>query len=492
MKKNENGKYVIDVRLKLGGRLRMVAYTDIRASRKLEENIKSLDACLTAGERPDRELSNWLDRLPISIKTRLAKYNLISKEKFEASRRLENHLQDYKESMRAKGRNARHIRQEITKIRKMTNWCNFNFICDINSDTLHKQLYSQTIDYGMGARTANSYGTAFKSFINWLVIVNRVNTNPLNNLPRFKENIDIRHERRALTVDELTRLLESALSGDVWRGMSGYERYLLYLTAMETGIRWSELRSLRRDSLDFSGTTSRITLEAGYTKNGKTEVLPIKDELAEELQNYFTANLALPNTLLFPNMPKGTVGAKMIRFDLKNTGTSECQEIPYQDEAGRIADFHALRHSFITGLANSGVHPSTAQRLARHSTIELTMNRYTHSSLENQYEAVEKLPELKISSAISGKKEGTNDEESESYLEYKSRWPENVQNLPKQADYRDNHTNRFGELKSAPQNLRKTENTVYNKKNPIVTEVTIGHTLGRETEFESATFRATI
>ena len=40
-----------------------------------------------------------------------------------------------------------------------------------------------------------------------------------------------------------------------------------------------------------------------------------------------------------------------------------------------MADFHALRHTFVSNLANSKM----AQPLARHSTITLTMDRYTHS-----------------------------------------------------------------------------------------------------------------
>jgi integrase len=44
-----------------------------------------------------------------------------------------------------------------------------------------------------------------------------------------------------------------------------------------------------------------------------------------------------------------------------------------------VVDFHALRHTFITSLAAAGVHPKTAQMLARHSTITLTMDRYTHT-----------------------------------------------------------------------------------------------------------------
>ena len=64
------------------------------------------------------------------------------------------------------------------------------------------------------------------------------------------------------------------------------------------------------------------------------------------------------------------------------------------DDSRRVADFHALRHTFISNLANSGVHPSTAQSLARHCTITLTMDRYTHTVVERQSEALKNLPDL--------------------------------------------------------------------------------------------------
>ena len=61
---------------------------------------------------------------------------------------------------------------------------------------------------------------------------------------------------------------------------------------------------------------------------------------------------------------------------------------------GEVADFHALRHTFITLLASSGVHPKVAQVLARHSTITLTMDRYSHAQRADLNSAVENLPSL--------------------------------------------------------------------------------------------------
>ena len=62
--------------------------------------------------------------------------------------------------------------------------------------------------------------------------------------------------------------------------------------------------------------------------------------------------------------------AEMLRVDLAKT------KIPEETEEG-VVDFHALRVTYITNMARSGVHPKVAQLLARHSTMELTMKVYT-------------------------------------------------------------------------------------------------------------------
>jgi hypothetical protein len=98
--------------------------------------------------------------------------------------------------------------------------------------------------------------------------------------------------------------------------------------------------------------------------------------------------------------------AKMIRRDLNAAratwiaeAASDAEKSEHEDsdfllfetEEGR-ADFHALRHMFITNLAGSGVHPKLAMELARHSTITLTMDRYTHVGLLDMNAALESMP----------------------------------------------------------------------------------------------------
>ncbi len=76
----------------------------------------------------------------------------------------------------------------------------------------------------------------------------------------------------------------------------------------------------------------------------------------------------------------------MIRRDLKAAG------IPYKDASDHVADFHALRHSYITALAMSRAPVKVIQSLARHSTPVLTLGTYAHVGLYDQTAALDALP----------------------------------------------------------------------------------------------------
>jgi hypothetical protein len=64
----------------------------------------------------------------------------------------------------------------------------------------------------------------------------------------------------------------------------------------------------------------------------------------------------------------------------------------YCDHDGLFADFHSMRHLFITSLERAGIRPKMAQVLARHSDIRLTLGVYTHVELHDQTAAIAALP----------------------------------------------------------------------------------------------------
>lgn len=68
--------------------------------------------------------------------------------------------------------------------------------------------------------------------------------------------------------------------------------------------------------------------------------------------------------------------------------------LAYKNRDGLFADFHGLRHTFISNLGKAGVAPKTAQILARHSDLSLTMNIYTHVKQEEELNAINSLPSV--------------------------------------------------------------------------------------------------
>src|SRR5262249_25826141 len=168
-------------------------------------------------------------------------------------------------------------------------------------------------------------------------------------------------------------------------GMTGPDRAMLYRLAVETGLRAGELCSLTRLSFNLDGDNPTVTVAAEYSKRRREDTLPLRPALASELRSFLVTKA--PTALAFPTMPREHV-AKMFRADLEAAG------IVYRDVNGLVADFHSLRHTFISNLARGGVHPKVAQSWARHSTITLTMDRYSHTLVEEQSQALMALPDL--------------------------------------------------------------------------------------------------
>lgn len=107
---------------------------------------------------------------------------------------------------------------------------------------------------------------------------------------------------------------------------------------------------------------------------------------------------------------KGRVGARRIRHDLLRTG------VPYETDQGK-ADFHRLRHDYVSHLIASGIDPVTVQRLARHTGITVTMRHSPRVPLATQFEAMEAVPEIiSLESGMAGtRKTGTDDTPEKNY-----------------------------------------------------------------------------
>ncbi len=328
------------------------------------------------------DMLKWLETLKPAIRDNLAKWNVIDPQRAAAGREIAEHVAEWAVVLEAKGDCREYVKASVSRMNRLIAGCNWVRLSDVTAATAQRWLAEQRSGK-MSVATSNGFVQSM--IITGCVAERRVPENPLSHVKAMNTRIDRRRIRRALTTGEIGRLLAATEAAGKHHSMTGRERALLYRLALETGLRWSELRSLRKASFDFTADPATVTVLPEDEKAGRGDTLPLRAELAADLKAHLA--LHLPAARAFP-MWAGKGGA-MLAKDLKAAGIAK------MDEAGGIIDFHSLRHTFGTLLAASGVHPKVAQDLMRHSTITLTMGIYTHTTLDNRMGALDKLPEIK-------------------------------------------------------------------------------------------------
>ncbi len=375
------------------------------------------------------------------------------------------HIEAYLDHLRTKrGKGGkpkvspRHIANVEHNLSRIVADCKFKHLRDLNRSSVEswikRQLEAET---PLAARTINAYLAALTAFGNWCVETKRLVSNPLNRPPKLDEKADRRRQRRALTDDELQRLLRVARLRPLaeygretvplppaerkgrrtWSRApltldnidmaavrahetladrpafitelkrTGLERALIYKTLLLTGLRKGELASLTIGKLDLdlrNGPTAYAALDAADEKAGKGADVPLRTDLADDLRGWLADRLeaaraearALGEPLparLRQDTPLFNVPAGLIRILDRDLAVAG---IPKRDERGRTVDVHAMRHTFGTHLSKGGISPRTAQAAMRHSTLDLTMNTYTAPRLLDVAGAMDVLPSLPL------------------------------------------------------------------------------------------------
>ena len=80
----------------------------------------------------------------------------------------------------------------------------------------------------------------------------------------------------------------------------------------------------------------------------------------------------------------------MLKADLAATGNA------YKDTDEKVADFHALRSAYITWMLEKGASEHHVRKLARHSTLDLTVNTYSKVEAVDLRGELDRLPAFPV------------------------------------------------------------------------------------------------
>ncbi len=284
-----------------------------------------------------------------------------------AQRKLQDHLTDFIGDMRRRGKSEKYLANLEFRVGRLIGDNGWLYAKDVTADSFQSWLRGQV---ELKDKTANDYLEAVRCFFNWLVKLGRAGSNPLLAVEKAKTKEGKADEIRALSDDEMIRLL--AVAG---------ERKPVYLMAVHTGLRRSELAALHWGDLHLDADTPCVKVRASTTKNGKAAEIRLLPELVAALQGLKGCG-ALDTQPVFTNIPR----IERFRRDLIKA------HIAPQDAHGRKAVFHSLRHTFGTNLARGGVASRVAMTLMRHSDRRLTDKIYTDENLLGTWSAFDCLP----------------------------------------------------------------------------------------------------
>ena len=207
--------------------------------------------------------------------------------------------------------------------------------------------------------------------------------------------ISIRQPQRQLRVLSLSE--QQTLSEYLCEHLNLYN--LGILICLYTGLRVGEICALRWGDVNFeekaiyvhqtmqrlqcteSGENKTQILISNPKSNSSVRRIPIPDELFNLIAQYRFPE----NAYFLTGTPKQYVEPRNMQNKFKRA---------IKDCGIENANFHALRHTFATRCVELGFDIKSLSEILGHSSVNITLNRYVHPSMELKQQNMNKLSEL--------------------------------------------------------------------------------------------------
>ena len=197
----------------------------------------------------------------------------------------------------------KHRKLTMTRVRRLVEASGAKALADLEAERVEEALKKLRRTEDLGNRTYNHYLQSIDEFGKWLVATKRLPSNPVSGIDRLNAETDVRHKRRALTAEEMSRLVRAAReSGCEVQWYPGKLRARVYLMSFFTGLRRLELGSLTPRSFKLDDEQPTLVVEAACSKHWRKDTLPMHPELVA-LAREWTNGLE-PDEPLFPRLAK--------------------------------------------------------------------------------------------------------------------------------------------------------------------------------------------
>ena len=231
---------------------------------------------------------------------------------------------------------------------------------------------------GLDARTVNLHLSVLSGFFRYLMHEGILESNPCRTVSRPKTGKRLADFYRQDAMEEYFKATQTYVTESDMGMEARYRKRLARLIISilyDTGMRRSELISLKRGDMDFTRRVARVR-----GKGDKIREIPLIPSLCEEISLYLQSVESMEGCDTGPDAP------------LLVTSKGKALYLVYVDrtvkeELGSVASItgrkspHVLRHSLATGLLNDGTDLNSIKELLGHSSLAATQV-YTHNSIE--------------------------------------------------------------------------------------------------------------
>jgi integrase len=291
-----------------------------------------------------------------------------------AAKLLSEHLSEFVSFLRSRGRDDMYVYNIEKRIKRLLDDCSWKLARDITAESFVAWRLNATDPKTgklLAAKTQNDYADAMIAMLNWMQRRGRLLAVPLKREElKVKTAGQEKRAKRAFTDAEIVKL----------RSVAG-RHATLYLAAVLTGLRRSELKQLRWGDVHLDALRPFLSVRASTTKNAKPACILLRDDLAAELRALRPGDGA-DRRRVFQPMPKNAT----FKAHLKAAGIAE------RDGQDRMACFHSFRKTFNTCLQRAGVAESVVMQMMRVTDRRLIDKTYLDAALLPVADAMEKMP----------------------------------------------------------------------------------------------------
>jgi len=289
----------------------------------------------------------------------------------DASRRARGVLalrDDYLQELADRDRSESYVAEAKRILTAVLTGCGWQTWADVAEGELVKYLGRKKA--ATSPATANGHLRVAKAWANWYA--ERVRErNPLKGVKPFNDRVDRKRSRRVPSDGDLDKLCAAAAAAPRRHNteIDGPSRAVLYRVAAYSGLRSSELASLTPAHFALDADPPVVTVAAKDAKGRREESVPLPDELVTLLRPFLAGK---PRTArLWPGKwAKHRRQVRWVERDAKRAGL------------GTGVHFHSLRRQFVTRLIKGGADVDEVRRLARHKSVQTTLDHYAGTELK--------------------------------------------------------------------------------------------------------------